>query len=248
MARSLDILRRRALLGALLLVLPVAAGAAQIAHWTFDDGTATDVSGSPTSYDLASTNGGPDMSGGFARFSGLEPAPGFLELAGFGGNPTWTVALRVRSQGALDQGSYQGIFSNNTSPSASWSWQIESFGGLYQFRSQAGVHVIGAPSALDSWDTIVIRKLSSSDADIWFNGVQVESSLGANPGGLQFFRLGTNRNTNSFWQGDLDDVQVFDSVEAPLGLFGGGSPVPEPSTAGMLCLGLVGLARVGRRR
>ena len=107
--------------------------------------------------------------------------------------------------------------------------------------------MIGAPSALDSWDTIVIRKLSGGDADIWFNGVQVESSLGANPGGLQSFRLGTNRNTNNFWQGDVDDVQVYDTVEAPGGLFGV-SPVPEPSTGAMLGLGLAGLARAGRQR
>lgn len=246
MGRS-HIHRRGMLLLALLLSLPLAAGAAQIAHWNFDSGTAQDVSGSSTAYDLASVNGGPDMSGGFASFTGVEPNAPHLELTGFGGNPTWTIALRLRSQGSLDQGTFQGIFSNNSASGAAYSWQIESFNGVYQFRSQAGLHQIGAPTALGTWDEIVIRKLSGGDADIWYNGLQVEASLGANPGGLQMFRLGTNRNTSAFWEGDLDDVRVFDTVETPASLFTS-SPIPEPSTASMLVLGLAGLARVGRVR
>lgn len=228
------------------LAIPAVAGAALIAAWNFDDGTASDVSGSSTAYDLTAVNGGPDLSNGFASFSGSEASAAYLELEAFGGNPTWTISLRVRSQGELDQGAFQGIFSNNTSSTADFSWQIESFDGVYQWRNEAGTFAIGTPTALGVWDEIVIRKLNNGDGDIWFNGVQVEASLGANPGGLQHFRLGTNRNSNRFWQGDVDDVQVFTTVEDPSVLFS--AAIPEPSTSALMALGIAGLGITGRRR
>ena len=139
-------------------------------------------------------------------------------------------------------------FSNNTASGASWSWQIESFGGVYQWRNQAGTFVIGAPSALGEWDHIAIRKFGGSNGDIWLNGVLVTAALGGNPGGLQNFRIGTNRNSNNFWEGDVEDVQVLDSVEDPLALFLAGTPLPEPSVLALLASGLTGLALLGRRK
>lgn len=243
--RPLRVLALAAVAGLLLVASP--ASASLIAAWGFDDGTADDSSGSPIAYDLGAVNGGPDLTLGFARFDGLEASPSFLEVGGPGGMPDWTVSLWVRSQGALDQGLFQGLMSNNSAATANFSWQIESHGGLYQWRTRSGTFVIGAPSALDAWDHVVIRKFGGNDGDLWLNGVQVGGNIGVNPGGLQNFRLGTNRNSDNFWQGDLDDVLVYDSVEDPATLFA--SPpaqVPEARLAS-LC-GLIAIAWLLRAR
>jgi hypothetical protein len=252
-ARLRDLLALRpALLPAfvLALLLAPAAGALQIAAWSFDGGSLADISGNAPAYDLTAVNGGADLSGGFARFSGIEAAGAYLEVAGPGGMPDWTLSIWVRSQGQIDQGSFQGIFSNNTSSTANWSWQLESFGGVYQWRNQAGTFVVGAPSALGTWDHIVLRKFGGNDGDIWMNGAQVLASLGGNPGGLQNFRLGTNRNTTQHWQGDVDEVEVHDSQEDPVALFNQGAPLPEPSGLALLgALAAAGAAlQLGRLR
>lgn len=233
---------------ALCLLAPPAAHATLIAHWDFDGGVADDVSGSAVDYDLGAVGAGADLSGGFARFDGVEASPSFLEVSpGHGANPNWTVSLWLRSQGTLDQGGFQGIFSNNFSPSDLFSWQIESFGGVYQLRTTVSTFVIGTPTALDTWDHIVVRKFGGNDGDIWLNGVQVNASLGSNPGGLQNFRLGTNRNSNNFWQGDLEDVRVYDTVEDPLAIYAAPpASVPAPGPAALLAFGLPGVFLASR--
>lgn len=226
-----------AAVGTLWLLAPASAEATLIAAWTFDDGTADDVSGSPTAYDL-SVIGAVDLSGPYAGFSGSEASPTYLESAGPGGLGAWTLSLWVRSRGAIDQGGYQGILSNNISSSAGLSWQLESFDGVYQWRTRNGVFAIGAPSGLGKWDHIVLRKLDSTSGDVWLNGVQV-ATLAINPGGLQYFRLGTNRNTDALWQGDIDSVLVFDSVEDPSSLLSASAAgVPEPGAALLLLAGI----------
>ncbi len=215
--------------------LVVPAHAARIAEWNFDDGTASDSVGG---YDLTLVGGGPVITAGTALFDGDEASPSFLETAGYGAHPDWSIAMRIRSEAPFDQGGYQGIFSNNSASTASYSWQVESFDGRYQFRTTGGVFDIGVPTG--GWDTIVVRKTGGNDGDVWLNGVQVVASFGSNPGGLQNFRLGTNRNSNSFYAFEADWFRVYDSFEDP-------ATIPEPGTALLLGLGLLGLSAPRRR-
>lgn len=234
---------RRALFAVLVLsAFALPAHATFIGSWDFGAGNGSDSSGSPTPHDLATTGAGVSFINSTAVFSGNEAAPSYLEVAGPGGSVDWTISLSVRSDGVLDQGTFQGIFSNNNSSTAAFSWQVESHSGVYQWRNQAGTFAIGTSGGVGTWDHIVIRKFGGNDGDIWFNGVQVVASIGANPGGLQNFRLGTNRNTNRFWAGALDDVRAYDSVEDPATLFAA-SRLPEPVTAALLALGGIALAR-----
>ncbi len=217
-------------------VLAGDATAIPIAQWDFDDGTLNDSIGA---YDLTAIGGGPTIAGGIARFGGDDATPAFAEVTGYGPNPEWTIALRIRSHAPHDQGQYQGILSNNSNSGALYSWQVENFDGTYQLRTWNGTFAIGAPSS--GWDTLVIRKFGGNDGDVWLNGVQVVASFGANPGGLQNFRLGTNRNTNRLYGFDADWVRIWNSSEDPL------TVVPEPTLAILIGLGLIGLGS-GRSR
>ena len=206
------------------------ASAAQIAEWNFDDGTANDSVGA---YDLSAVGAGASISGGVAYFDGNDGSPSFLETSGYGGSSTWSISMRIRATSPIDQGVFQGIFSNNSSATANNSWQLENYGGVYQFRTVNAASPFTVGAATGGWDTIVIRK-NGTDGDVWLNGVQVVTSFGVNPGGLQNFRLGTNRNSSRLYRFEADWFQVYDSHENP-------ELIPEPSTALLIGLGLAAM-------
>lgn len=242
---TLPSLRSAWIAGLLVLAgsLSTPVHAARIAAWDFDAGNAADQSGSATAHDLATVGTGTSFAGGALVLDGNEANPSYLEVTGPGGNPNWTISLSLRSDIALDQGLFQGIFSNNHSSTANYSWQLESHNGRYQWRNATGTFDVGVASGVGAWDHIVIRKFGGGDGDIWFNGVQVLSSIGGNPGGLQNFRLGTNRNTSHFWSGAIDNVEVYDSFEDAASLY---AAVPELHLSG--ALGIAGLFLAGRKR
>jgi hypothetical protein len=146
------------LVGILLGAAP--ATALEIGRWTFENGTANDSVGSYDFTTVAAPGEEPVIAGGVATFDGDEGSPSYLETPGYGGNPNWTVSILLQSDAPFDQGSYQGILSNNNSASANYSWQIESFGGVYQLRTQNGVFTIGTPTG--GWDRIVVRKIAAA--------------------------------------------------------------------------------------
>ncbi len=247
--------------------------ASLIAQYTFDDFSLSDSSGSATSYDLGAVGATPNLSKQAYYSDGkignyLEKAPAY------GPNPDWTFSLWVNT-GVRDQGKFKGLFSNYypnpsdhpTQGDASkipYSWQLDSHNGEYRLFSTLPdggskvknlTFIIGTPT-LDTWENIIIQKVAGDTARVYLNGGLV-GETGYNPGGLQNFRLGTNRNSNNSFTGYLDKVQIWDdSGQDALAIFNAGPgvnqpiPAPEPSTLillGVGCLGLWGWSKRSRK-
>lgn len=232
--------------------------AALIAHYDFSDNDLTDNEVG-ASYTLAEVNNGtgdvtlnPD---GSAHFPGNDTTnSAYLEVAGPGGAANFTVSLWVKAD-TWNQGSFQGIFSNNSGgASTDFSWQIDASGdSLRVVTKDAGVIFTTPTNTLDtaSWYNIVFIK-NGSNAELYFTEEGAGSAnhvgtVATNPGGLQFFRLGTNRNTDSLFEMDMANVKIYNSVEDVNSLLAEGSmTIPEPS--GTALLGLAGLTLLLRRR
>lgn len=227
--------------------------ASLIAQYTFDDFTVADSSGSVPSYNLGIVGAAPNLYKQ-AYYSDGNP-DNYLEVAGPGGMPDWTLSLWVNTL-VLDQGDYRALFSNFDSSLAGkhdpYSFQIDSHFGTYRLLSEGdSPFTIGTPT-VHSWENIIVQKIAGSNAAVYFNGLLV-GALGGNPGGLQNFRLGVNRNSNRSFLGYLDNVQVWDDsnqVAADIYAAGAGvnKPLPEPSTLVLLGCGLLGAWGWTRRR
>lgn len=223
-----------------------------IAQYTFDHGTLADSSASAETYNLNAVGSSPDLSSG-AYFSDGLAANYLQQIKGPGGMTDWTLSLWVNTSVA-NQGQFKGLFSNNNDKDALYSFQIDSYDGQYRLFSanSSTAKVVGAPT-LDLWENIVIQKFGGTNARLYFNGQFIENT-GFNPGGLQMFRLGINRNSDNSFSGYLDNIQIWDdSSQDAASIFAAGvgnnafTAVPEPSTWILLGGGLIGLAAVRRR-
>lgn len=247
--RSFQFLIPVSLVLAALGLSPVHAGL--IAQYDFDDLTVGDSSGSANQYDLGVFGSAPDTSQG-AYYSDGNP-DNYLAVAGPGGMSDWTVSLWARvGQNGIDQGDFMGLFSNDTSPSEASSFQVDSHFGEYRLISSASNNqpfILGTPVA-NTWQNIVIQKVGGNDAQLFFDGGLV-GSTGSNPGGLENFRLGVNRNTNRSFTGYIDNVQIWDdSNVSARQIYADGvgfNAVPLPGTIALLGLGLLGLGAAARR-
>jgi len=182
-----------------------------------------------------------------------------LETIGLGGTQEFTVSFWFKTD-SFDQGDYQALFSNNNASTENFSWQLDSHGENITLKSKGNTTLTYPESNLsvDSWYHVVIRK--ENDAEDLRTRVFITAlneslpslvmNQDANPGGLQMFRIGTNRNTNSFFRMDLSNLKIYDDATVDLtNLLAEGpqlSAVPEPPSGTLLGLGA--LALVLRRR
>ena len=247
----------------LLLCLAFAGfvNAGLIAHYDFTDGDLTDNEVS-ASYTLTHINTvtsqviiNPD---GSAGFSGNDADKSYLEAPAYGatGVANFTVSFWWKTS-SLAQGSYQGLFSNDDA-GVGFSWQLDNSGSDMRFISSGKPNLTYPESSLaaDTWYHTVIRKEGGAGdnyTQVYMTAMGTGSPLlvmnqNANPGGLNEFRLGVNRNSDSLFQMDMSNVKIYNDSTVDLGVLLAEGPqlVPEPSSIVLLSLG--GLALLIRRK
>ncbi len=243
------------------LALPIQA--ALLAHYDFTDGILTNNEVGPAET-LTLINQGANIitttPQGSASFPGETGADAdYLELDRSGaGAGAFTVSIWFKT-GTVDQGSFQGIFSNNVVNNPNnFSWQIDVNGGIVRLVSAtSGFPAItngdaGEPAIIpDVWNQIVARKTGGSTADLWLGTettpLQSLGTANMNPGGLQYFRLGVNRNSDSLYEMEMANVKIYDDANVSLTDLNAEGPqllaVPEPTTGLLVLLSLPLLLR-----
>lgn len=235
----------------LIVLAALPAHAALLAHYDFTDGDLTDNEVGP-SETLELVNQGTNLitttPEGAALFPGETDADAdYLQVERGLGAPAFTVSLWFKTE-TVNQGGFQGLFSNNISSSSGFSWQIDVNNGSLRFVSAtAGFAPITNAEAGEPqieagvWHHVVARKTGGSAADLWFGSEDAPlQSLGTgnlNPGGLQWFRLGVNRNSDSLYAMEMANVKIYDDVNVSLVDLNNEGPqlIPEAST-GLLVL------------
>ena len=232
-------------LAVVLLTAPDAA-AVLINQYDFDDGTANDSAGTR---DLTAIGGTPDFAGGSYHSDGSTA--NYLEWTGGAGQSDFTISVWVYTDTA-DQGDYKGIFSNNDSPSDDNSFQFDSNSGVYRLVAKdGGPTTFGSPTA-NRWENLILQKFGGGNARMYFNGAFVQNT-GYNPGGLQEYRIGINRNSDNSFTGLIDNVQIWnDSAQSAATIYAAGpglnAVIPEPLTMLAVGLSVAGLGGYVRKR
>ncbi len=204
---------------ALSVALASAAPAALIHEYLFDEGDARDTAGTK---DLGVVGGaGVTFAHDLVSISTSETS--YLQTAGYGatGFGTLTVSVWVNASN-VNQGTYKGLFANNTASGAGYSWQLDNHSGVYRVISEQGVAINSsiAPTA-NQWENLVVVKTSGTQADLYVNG-QHAGTHGSNLGNLNTIRVGVNRNADNSYGGDYDKVQIWDTVEDAAAIYAAG--------------------------
>lgn len=153
--------------------------------------------------------------------------------------PNFTVAYWVRSEVA-DQGGFKGIFASGPSG----EMQFDSNNGVYRGITDAGNVSFADPVVANQWDHIALT-YDGTTTRWYFNGSEVGSNAANPDNSFQQIRLGINRNIDNAFNGDLDDVRIYDNALTAQDV-AALAVIPEPSSLALLGLGTLLIAR--RRR
>ena len=240
---------------ALLLLAPLAANAALIYHTALDGngnaivGTDGVANGAPTA--TADMNGNP---GGAVLFNGTTD---FYDLGNLGSFSAGTISAWVRSdnnggeRGAVAAGATGGgatvyfSFMNQNGGEI----RVDLDDGAARRDAQGG----GAQT-LGQWYHVATTFADDGTLRLYIDNVEVNTqALGGDNAPYAMTNnglIGSERATQRFWQGAIDDVRIYDnelSVGEVGALFQAGPLfVPEPSTG--VLFGLAGISLVLRRR
>lgn len=240
-----------AAVAAILAIVGPAARGELIAEYLFDSGDGSNTGTQGASYNLSTVGATPTFTAGIGGNTSLAYASdgdsaNYLQLdPAYGGAAQFTVSVWVYTNDPT-QTDNKGIFSNLTSSTENNSWQLAIGDGQYQFKAYNMGNDdtnLGTPST-GVWQNIVIQKYINNTGDIWVDGVK-QATLNYNPGGLQKFRIGINRASDSSLTGYIDKVQIWlDENVSAADIYAAG--VPEPASVALLALG--GAAMLWRPR
>ena len=190
--------------------------------------------------DNGTRRGAVQLAGGVNNaFNYLENNDGAFTL------PNFTVSYWALTD-TSNQGNFKGLFSSGNTGEL----QFDSNSGVYRGITDVGTVNFANPVVVDQWNHIALT-YDGTNTRWYYNGAEVAGSpIAGNPdNSIELIRIGANRAIDNGFAGFIDDFRIYDtallaadiSSEATSGFF-----IPEPSTALLLGLGLIGL--VARRK
>ena len=176
-------------------------GLGEWAHWTLDD-----ISGSDnvSSRNLTVT-GTPIIDNG--SWSLNENARGEYILQS--GDNLDNFSLSIRFRIGTNASNYDSIFSTEESPGKEGSWQIGMSGNDMKFSSTDSSYAFTLSRNI--WHHLVLTKSENNQINIYANNIHLDTLTLTN-WSMSRLRVGTNRNTDNLWIGDIDDVRIYDYV------------------------------------
>ncbi|MCH2291017.1 MAG: LamG domain-containing protein, partial [SAR324 cluster bacterium] len=171
------------------------------AHWPLDDTSGSD---NVSSRNLTIT-GTPTIDN--ATWSLNENARGDYILQS--GDNLDNFSLSIRFKISTNASNYDSIFSTETSPNINGSWQIGMSGENMKFASTDSSYTFTL--SRNVWHHLVLTKSSSNEIKIYTNNSHLKTLTLTN-WSMSRLRVGTNRNTDNLWIGDIDDVRIYDYV------------------------------------